>query len=68
MTIPNGVTKIGDYAFGYSKNVYVSIPTSVKTIGANAFFECTNPTIEGKKGSYAEKFAGNNNIKFVEVE
>ena len=68
VTIPSGVTKIGDYAFGYSKNVHVFIPASVKSIGANTFFECTNPTIEGKKGSYAEKFASNNNIQFIEAE
>lgn len=66
--IPNGVTKIGDYAFGYSNDVRVSVPPSVKTIGANAFFECENPTIIGKKGTYAEKFANSNNIRFTEAE
>ena len=65
--IPNGVSEIGDYAFGYSRNVYVSIPQSVKAIGDDAFFECGNPTIEGKKGSYAEEYANKNNIRFVET-
>lgn len=68
VVIRDGTTKIGDYAFGYSKNVRVSIPASVKTIGEHAFYECTNATIEGVKGSYAEKFATNNSIRFVEIE
>lgn len=52
VVIPDGVTKIGDYAFSYSNPTYssyvyntkltsVTIPSSVKSIGSYAFENCT---------------------------
>lgn len=43
--IPEGVTKIEDYAFdseGCNKITSISIPSTVKTIGVGAFNGCTN--------------------------
>ena len=49
LTIPNGVTSIGDYAFySCSGLTSVTIPNSVTSIGKAAFYECsglTNATI-----------------------
>ena len=43
MVIPDGVTKIGNYAFyGYNRLTSVTIPSSVTSIGNNAFSNCTN--------------------------
>ena len=43
LVIPNGVTKIGDYAFQNCTDLTsVSIPNSVTSIGYNAFYGCTN--------------------------
>jgi hypothetical protein len=44
-TIPNGVTSIGDWAFGSCTNLTnVTIPSSVTHIGNGAFDACTNLT------------------------
>ena len=43
LVIPDGVTKIGNYAFyGYNRLTSVTIPSSVTSIGNNAFSNCTN--------------------------
>jgi len=45
LIIPNGVTKIGDYAFrGCSELISVSIPDSVTEIGSHAFYGCSGLT------------------------
>ena len=42
IVIPDGVTKIGDFAFyGNSKITSVTIPNSVISIGENAFYNCS---------------------------
>lgn len=39
--IPNSITRIGDYAFAYCKDLTsITIPNSVKSIGYNAFSGC----------------------------
>lgn len=41
--IPNSVTEIGDYAFGYCNNLTtIDIPDGVKRIGEHAFYQCRN--------------------------
>ena len=45
----------------------VTIPSSVTTIGEDAFEGCDNLTIHGKAGSYAERYARENSIPFVEA-
>ena len=45
MTIPNGVTNIGNYAFrGCSGLTSVTIPDSVTSIRGFAFYDCRNLT------------------------
>ena len=41
-SIPNGVTRIGSYAFCYNKISSIRIPSTVTTIDDHAFNECTN--------------------------
>lgn len=42
-TVPNGVTKIGDYAFFLCENLTsITLPQSVTKIGDGAFLGCTN--------------------------
>ena len=41
--IPNGITKIGDYAFNYISELdSIVLPKSVTEIGARAFYDCYN--------------------------
>lgn len=42
--IPNSVTSIGDYAFGFCAFESIIIPNSVTYIGSNAFHYCANLT------------------------
>ncbi len=66
ITIPNSVTSIEDYAFGKCENLTsVTIPSSVTSIKDDAFEDCPLLTIYGCSGSYAQKYADENNIKFV---
>ena len=45
ITIPNSVTKIGDYAFmACSSMTNITIPNSITSIGRYAFYGCTNLT------------------------
>ena len=45
LTIPNGVTSIGDYAFYECESITsVTIPNSVTSIGKYAFYECESIT------------------------
>ena len=45
----------------------VSIPNGVTSIGDYAFYDCTNLTIYGYTGSYAETYAKENDIPFVSL-
>lgn len=71
LTIPdtiNGypVTAIGDFAFGNCISLEsITIPSSVESIGYDAFCGYNNLTIYGYSGSFAESYARDNNIKFV---
>ena len=70
VTMSNGVKVIGDSAFSYCISLKkITIPESVMYIDDHAFNLV--PTIQamtiiGKRGSYAEKYARKNNIKFKE--
>ena len=45
VTIPDSVTSIGDFAFGYCTNLTsITIPDSVTSIGDIALYSCTNLT------------------------
>lgn len=59
LTIPEGVTAIGNYAFwGYTNLTGVTIPYSVTAIGDYAFYDCTNIT---------DVYYGDNNAKWDQI-
>ena len=69
VVIPDGVTKIGDYAFAENvKLTDVTIPKSVTSISSNAFSYPKKMTIHGYAGSYAEEYANSKGITFVAVQ
>lgn len=64
--IPNSVIAIGNGAFRFCTSLKsIEIPNSVTKIDEDAFLGCDSLTIHGAKGSYAESFAKEQNIKFV---
>ena len=66
--IGDGTTSIGTYAFKDCTSLSrIVIPASVTSINANSFTNCPNLTIYGTAGSYAETYANNNSINFVEI-
>ena len=67
-TVPDGVTSIAEFAFAESVDIKkLIIPNSVTEIGIDAFQFCTRLTIYGYAGSYAETYANENNIPFVDL-
>ena len=68
VTIGDGVTHIWEGAFFDCTGLTnVTIPSNVTEIGEEAFEGCDNLTIHGKAGSYAERYAKENNIPFVAI-
>ena len=64
--IPDSVKSIGNCDFlGCDNLKKINIPASVKTIGEYAFEYCNNLTATVEKGSYAEKYCQENNIKYI---
>ena len=65
LTIPDGVTSIGGYAFyNCTSLTSITIPDSVTSIGGSAFWECGKLTIRTPENSAAHKYAKSNTIKF----
>ena len=62
------MTSIGEYAFSCCTSLTaITIPDSVTSIGEYAFEECNNPIIYGYTGSFAETYAKEHNIRFIDV-
>ena len=69
LRIPRCVTTIGDNAFkDCVKLTSITIPRSVTKISSNAFSYPKILTIYGVAGTYAETFANENSIKFVDQQ
>ena len=69
MIIPSTITYIPDSAFKDMNSLLsVTIPKSVSRIEYNAFSGCTNLTIKGYKGSYAETYANLLGIPFEALD
>ena len=67
IVIPRRVTTIGNCAFkDCVKLTEITIPRAVTSISANAFSYPAKMTIYGVAGTYAETFANDNSIKFVD--
>ena len=67
IVVPRRVTTIGNYAFkDCVKFTEITIPRAVTSISANAFSYPAKMTIYGVAGTYAETFANDNSIKFVD--
>lgn len=65
VNIPNRVKWIEAKAFKNCKKLKkLRIPGSVKSISKNAFDGCKNLTLYVKKGSYAERYAKKNGMKY----
>lgn len=63
--IPEGVEMIPEYAFAHTQLRVVYVPSSVKTIGQDAFSDCTDElVIYGASGSFAEEYAQENGLAF----
>ena len=66
VTLASTVTEIGPYAFTKCPELtYVYIPEATTTIDEDAFWNSENVTIYTPAGSYAESFAIENNIPYV---
>ena len=65
--LPDSVTDIKFGAFdGCASLTGITIPAGVTSIGEEAFYDCNDKlTIRGAKGSYAEAYAKQEDIKFV---
>lgn len=62
---PDGMTEIGKSTFKNCKEFKLAIlPASIKRIGRGAFKGCDDLTICAPEGSYVEKYARENNIKY----
>ena len=69
LRIPRRVTTIGNNAFkDCVKLTSITIPRSVTKISSNAFSYPKILTIYGVAGTYAETFANENSIKFVDQQ
>lgn len=67
--LPETINTIRDYAFnGCTSLTSLYIPANVVSIGSNAFRSAKLDTVIGYKETYAEKYAADKNLKFVEAE
>jgi len=69
IVIPYYVTELGDYSFKNCTALkFVTMPRGLEKIGTEVFSYPGKMTIYGISGTYAETYANNNNITFVNQE
>lgn len=69
IVLPESVTRIEEAAFYDCKNLKsIVIPDSVVEMYKETFDNCPNLSICGHTGSYAERYAKENNIPFVDLD
>ncbi len=69
IVIGEGISRIGDRSFYNCISVQkINIPNSVTEIGNYAFRNCDEITIYGEKGNYAETYANENGIPFINTK
>ena len=72
MTIPSTVTSIGNAAFANNPMTSITIPNSIKTIGAQAFVSCENLTSlvipASVTNMYTDSFLGCSALTSISVE
>ena len=67
--LSENVTSIGSMAFDECTGLTsIVIPASVIDIGFSAFSELNDVVILTPKGSYAEEYARESNVKFITTE
>ncbi len=68
VVVPEGVIVIDENAFRKGRRIAaITIPYTVTSIGEDVFSSCKALTIYGVAGSFAEKYAIENNIPFISV-
>ena len=68
LSVPAGVSKIGNYAFVNGSFSSVTLPASVKSVGANAFNNVTMTSLEGAPETlYYNSFAYCNSLNSITV-
>ena len=66
--VPEGTVEIGEFAFaGCQQLSAVTIPESVTVIGSNSFWNCENLRLYVWDGSYAQRYAREHRMDFLEV-
>ena len=69
LDLPKGLTRIEPFTFNRCINLSeIYIPSSVTYIDEDAFFGCSDFTIVGEAGSYAQQYANENGFKFQAME
>ena len=68
VVIPEGVTEIGECAFQLSALKSVVVPASVTHIFNYAFANCESLTVRAPRGSYTERYAKENGVKFEPLD
>ncbi len=67
ITLPDGIAEIGEMAFDSCLALTtVVVPKSVSVIGKAAFANCKGLTVTVERGSYAEEYCRENDVKFEE--
>ncbi len=65
VVLPDRLNSMGYRAFGYCKNLTVTLPDMISSINKSAFLNSTNVTLDVAAGSYAEEYAIAKSINYT---